>query len=90
MPTELSKIKRAIRAGKFEMGLHFLEELAADQLTLGEVVSSVLAASEFDKLTGDRSHIRYRIFGQSDSGREIVTVVIYSEGKVFFKTVYEA
>ncbi|HEX6279751.1 MAG TPA: DUF4258 domain-containing protein, partial [Pyrinomonadaceae bacterium] len=86
----LSKIKRALRAGKFEFGLHFLEELASDELTLEEVVSSILTASEFDKLTDDPSNIRYRIFGISDSGRNIVTIVIYSEGKVFFKTVYEA
>lgn len=90
MPTGLSKIKRAIRAGRFEFGLHFLEEVASDQLTLSEVISSVLSASEFDKLTDNPSHVRFRIFGVSDSSREIVSVVIYSDGNVFFKTVYEA
>jgi len=90
MPTGLSKIKRAIRAGKFEIGQHFLEELHADHLSIAEVVASILSASEFDKLTDDPSNTRYRIFGTSEIGREIVTVVIYSEGSVFFKTVYEA
>lgn len=65
MATALSKIKRSIRDGEFRVGAHFLEELAADSITLGDAISSMLNAEEFDKLTDDESHIRYRIFGRT-------------------------
>jgi len=90
MPNELTKVKRAIRDQRFAFGTHCLDEIAADLLSLREVVLSVLAATDFDVLTDDPSHARYRIFGISDTGRNIVSIVIYSNRQVFFKTVYEA
>ncbi len=90
MPNELTKIKRAIREQRYEFGIHCLHEIADDDLTLREIVSSVLAASDFDLLTDDPSNVRFRIFGVSKTGRYIVSIVIYSNRRVFFKTVYEA
>ncbi|MGH9947696.1 MAG: DUF4258 domain-containing protein [Pyrinomonadaceae bacterium] len=89
MVTVLSKIKRAIRNGGYQVGEHCLQEIAADKLTLAEVISSILNANEFDKLTDDESHIRYKLYGLSSSEREIVVVVFFSKGTLFLKTVYE-
>jgi hypothetical protein len=89
MATTLSKIKRALRNGDYQIGEHFLDELASDNLTIGEAISSILNAVEFDKLTDDESHTRYRIYGMSASGRNIVTIVFFSQGTLFLKTVYE-
>ena len=89
MATILSKVKRAIRSGDYQIGEHFLNELALDGLTIIEAISAILSAAEFDKLDRDESHIRYRIYGVTSSGREIVTVVFFSQGTLFLKTVYE-
>ncbi len=89
MATTLSKVKRAIRNGDYQIGEHFLEELASDNLTISDALSSILNAAEFDKLTDDESHIRYRIYGMSADGRDIVTIVFFSQGTLFLKTVYE-
>ena len=89
MATTLSKVKRAIRDGSYQIGDHFLEELASDNLTIGETLSSILNAVEFDRLTDDESHIRYRVYGTTPDGREIVTVVFFLQGTLFLKTVYE-
>jgi len=85
----LLRIKRAIRNGTYKIGYHFLEELAADDLTIGDAIYSILNAVEFDKLTDEESHIRYRIYGSTADGREIVTIVFISNGVLFLKTVYE-
>lgn len=90
MATALSKVKRAIRDGDYQIGKHFLEELAHDNLTISDTLSSILTAVEFDKLTDDEAHIRYRIYGITAGGREIVTMVFLSDGILFLKTVYEA
>lgn len=89
MATILSKIKRSIRSGDYRVGEHCLQEIAADNLTVAEVVSAILNASEFDKLTDDESHIRYRVYGLSATEAEIVVVVFFSQGTLFLKTVYE-
>ena len=89
MATILARIKRAIRNGDFEIGVHCIQEAAADQLAINEVISAILNASEFDKLTDDESHIRYRIYGVTATEREIVIVVFFSQGTLFLKTVYE-
>lgn len=89
MATILSKIKRAIRNGDYQIGEHCFQEIAADKLTVAEVVSAILNANEFDKLTDDESHVRYRVFGLSSTEREIVIVVFFSQGTLYLKTVYE-
>lgn len=89
MATILSKIKRSIRNGDYRIGDHCLQEIASDNLTIAEVVSAILNASEFDKLTNDESHVRYRVYGLSAEQREIVVVVFFSQGTLFLKTVYE-
>jgi hypothetical protein len=89
MATVLSKVKRAIRGGNYQIGSHCLDEIAADDLTIAEVVSAILNASEFDKLTEDESHVRYRLYGSSATDRQIVVVVFFSKGTLFLKTVYE-
>lgn len=89
MATILSKIKRTVRKGDCRIGEHCLHEIAADDLTIGEVVSAILNANEFDKLTDDESHIRYRVYGLSSTERELVIVVFFSQGTLFLKTVYE-
>ncbi len=89
MATILSKIKRAIRCGDYQIGEHCFREIADDNLTVVEVVSAILNAAEFDKLSDDESHIRYRVYGVSSGGREIVIVVFFSQGTLFLKTVYE-
>lgn len=85
----LNRIKRAIKSGSFRIGEHFLEELASDRLTLNDAIYSILNSVEFDKLTDDASHIRYRIYGSTAEGREIVTIVFLIRGVPFLKTVYE-
>ena len=89
MATVLSKIKRAIRSGDYRIGIHCLEEIAADDLTIAEVVSAILNATDFDKLTEDESHVRYRLYGLSATDRQVVVVVFLSEGTLYLKTVYE-
>jgi len=89
MATVLAKVKRAIRTGDFQIGEHCLHEIAADSLTVTEVISAISNASEFDRLTDDESHVRYRIYGSSSTEREIVIVVFFSQGTLFLKTVYE-
>ncbi|MBX3287877.1 MAG: DUF4258 domain-containing protein [Acidobacteria bacterium] len=89
MATVLSKIKRAVRKGDYQIGEHCLYELANDELTISEVISAILDAAEFDKLTDDGSHIRYRIYGSTATNREIVVIVFFSDGTLFLKTVYE-
>ena len=89
MATILSKIKRAILSADYRFGEYCIKEIAADNLTLTEVLSAILNAHEFDKLTGDESHIRYRLYGLSENEREIVIVVFLSQGTLFVKTVYE-
>lgn len=86
----LSKIKRAIRNGNYKIGVHCAAEIAADNLTIIEVFSAILKAEEFDKLTDDESHIRYRLYGTSSTEREIVVVVFFEQGILYLKTVYEA
>lgn len=89
MATILSKIKRAIRIGDYEIGEHCFQEIAADNLSVAEVVSAITNAYEFDKLTDDESHIRYRLYGLSATEREIVIIVFFSHGTLFLKTIYE-
>lgn len=89
MATAITKIKRAIREGRFEVSDTVLRKISARNITLSEVISSVLFADEFDILTNDPSHVRYRLYGISDSGRFIVSVVFYSNRIVYFKTAYE-
>lgn len=89
MATILSRIKRAVRNGDYRIGEHCLDEIAKDKLTISDVISAILNANEFDKLTDDESHIRYRLYGQSSTGREIVSIVFFSQGTLFLKTVYE-
>ena len=33
------------------------------------IISAIPNASEFDKLTDDESHVRYRVFGLSENGK---------------------
>ena len=89
MATILSRIKRAIRSGDYQIGLHCLDEIAADDLTIAEVISAILNATDFDKLTEDESHVRYRIFGLSATNREVIAIVFFSQGTLYLKTVYE-
>lgn len=89
MPTILSKIKRLVRNGDYRIGIHCFHEMAADNLSVNEVVSAILNADEFDKLTDDESHIRYRLRGLSETERDIVIVVFFTQGRLFLKTVYE-
>ena len=89
MATILSKIKRAIRSGDYQIGEHCFHEITTDRLTIAEVISAISNAYEFDKLTDDESHIRYRLYGLSNTEREIVIVVFFSQGTLFLKTVYE-
>jgi hypothetical protein len=89
LATVLSKVKRAVRSGNHQIGLHCLDEIAADDLTIAEVVSAILNGSDFDKLTEDESHVRYRLYGLSSTNREIVIIVFFSKGTLYLKTVYE-
>jgi hypothetical protein len=90
MPTILSKIRRTVRNGNYRIGVHCLGEIAADNLSVSEVISAILNADEFDKLTDDESHVRYRLRGFSDTERDVVIVVFFVKGRLFLKTVYEA
>ena len=89
MATILSKVRRAIRNGDYQIGEHCFQEIAADGLTVADVISAILNASEFDKLTDDESHVRYRLFGLGSTEREIVVIVFFSQGTLFLKTAYE-
>ena len=85
----LLRIKRAIRSGTYKIGSHFLEELANDDLTISDAIFAIINAVEFDKLTDDESHLRYRIYGSTPDEKEIVVIVFFSRGVLFLKTVYE-
>lgn len=85
MATVLSKIKRLIRSGDYQIGEHCLHEIAADNLTFAEVISAILNADEFDKLTDDESHIRYRVYGQSATEEGNCSYCFFSQGTLFLK-----
>lgn len=89
MATIFTRIQRKVLRGEFEFTIHCLDELADEKFSLGDAISAILNASDFDKLTGDESHIRYVFYGCATDGRTMKVTVFLSQGSVFIKTVYE-
>ena len=89
MATIYTKIKRKILQGDFQFSIHCLEELDNEFFTPEDAVAAVLNAQDYDTLTDDETHFRYRFFGVSEDERTIVVIVFLSQGKVVFKSAYE-
>lgn len=89
MATIYTKIKRKILQGDFQFSIHCLEELDNDFLTPEDAVAAVLNAQDYDTLTDDETHFRYRFFGVSEDERAIVVIVFLSQGKIALKLAYE-
>lgn len=89
MADVLSKIKRFVRAGQWRVEKHALDELAKDEFTLQDVKHGILSTIEFDELTHDDSHVRYRLYCLSLSGRPMVIIVFFRGRSVRIKTAYE-
>ncbi len=89
MATIYTKIKRKILQGNFQFSIHCLEELDNDFFTPEDAVAAVLNAQNYDTLTNDETHFRYRFFGISEDQKAIVVIVFLLQGVVVFKSAYE-
>jgi hypothetical protein len=87
----LRRIQANVRAGEFDVTRHAEDETCKDGFTVYDIEMGILSGMvmerQKDKNTGER---KYRIRGDTDSGRQIEVVAKLSPlGRVIVITVYE-
>ncbi|MDQ7779773.1 MAG: DUF4258 domain-containing protein [Planctomycetota bacterium] len=86
----LQKLQDAILAGEYEVtDPHFLEELAAEDLTLPDAETAILTGRITRRYTDDPRGTRYKVVGRSTDGRLLAVIVrIKESGVPLWITVY--
>lgn len=87
----LRRIREAVWHATYEITIpHFLEELAADDLTLQDAETAILTGEIAKRLKGDPRGLRYVVRGRISDGRLVEIVArIKPDNRVLFITVYE-
>lgn len=87
--TPLTRIKAAVREGRYEVTEHAKLEAEADNFSPSDVRNAVLEGTLVKKYTRDPRGTRYKILGAARHGRMMYVVARFTElGDVRVLTVY--
>ncbi len=66
----LQRIQQCIREENYRISSHANEEMADDELEVGDIESIILSCKNIRKYTLDPRGVRYEIYGDSTDGRQ--------------------
>ena len=86
----INSIRRKMQEREYEFAIpHFFEEMATDDLTLGDIETAIANGRIRRRFTRDPRGTRYEIVGRTPDGRQVAVICrIKATGKLLFITTY--
>ena len=85
----ITRIRKLVREGRYEITAHADEEAQDDDVTISDIKNAIFTGKVIKKYTNDLRGVRYKILGKTKDSRVLNVIIRFNTlGEVRIVTVY--